>query len=138
MNRNKVDLRLIICDFEDIDHNTITKTLGIDPVYVRIKGEKRNPKKAESPLWENNLWSMNSGLDEYASLEDQMNEMLNIIDGKINEFKPLCLKYYCEFACAVYTYKGNDESTPWIHLDKRYNKIALELNAEFDVDLYVG
>jgi len=136
MERNKVDLRLIICDFNDIDHAEITKLTGITPVYFRIKGEKRNPQNPDSPLWENNLWSMNSGLDEFADFDAQLTALLNIIESKIDVFKPLCLKYYSEFACAVFTYKNNDESTPWVHLGSRYNKIAAELNCEFDLDLY--
>ena len=136
MDKNKVDLRLIICDFDDIDHAEITRLTGITPCYIRKKGETRNPKNPESPLWENNLWSMNSGLDEFACFEEQMTALLDIIESKMDVFKSLCLKYYCEFACAVFTYKDNDESTPSVHLDSRYNKIAAELNCEFDLDLY--
>ncbi|MEO6981062.1 MAG: DUF4279 domain-containing protein [Mucilaginibacter sp.] len=134
--KNKVDLRLIICDFEDIDHVEISRLTGIAPVYVRVKGEKRNPKNPESPLWKNNLWSMNGGTDEFAGFDEQMTALLDIIENNIEVFKPLCLKYYSEFACAVFTYKDNDESTPSVHLGTRYNKIAAELNSEFDLDLY--
>ncbi len=134
--RNEVDLRLIITDFEDIDHDYITKLLGIEPAYIRVKGEKRNPKNPDSPIWKDNLWSFASGLEKYTNFEDQMNTMLDIIEEKKDGFKLLSSKYYMEFACAIITYKGNNESTPWVHLDKRYNRIAAELNIEFDVDLY--
>jgi len=136
MDKNKVDLRLIICDFEDISPAEITRLTGITPIYVRIKGEKRNPKNPESPLWKNNLWSINSGLDEFADFDAQMTALLNIIESKIDVFKPLCTKYYSEFACAVFIYKDNNESTPSVHLDSRYREIASELNCEFDLDLY--
>jgi hypothetical protein len=136
MDRNKVDLRFLISNFEDIAPAEITRLTGITPVYIRTKGEKRNHKNPESPVWETNLWSINSGLGEFAEFEEQMTALLDIIESKINVYKPLCLKYYSEFSCAVFTYRDNDESTPWVHLGSRYNKIAAELNCEFDLDLY--
>jgi hypothetical protein len=39
-------------------------------------------------------------------------------------------------SCAVYIRYNNDESIPWIHLTKRYNDLASQLNIEFDLDLY--
>jgi hypothetical protein len=136
MDKNQVDLRLLIVDFEDISHDDITNLLGIEPTHTSVKGDKRNPKNPNSPLKTNNSWSMDSGLGMHTSFEDQMNIILDIIEQKIDIFKPLCEKYYCEFACAIFTYTDNGESTPWVHLDKRYNKIASELNIEFDLDLY--
>ena len=136
MEKNYVDLKLLISDFEDITHDELSRLLAINPCYIQLKGEKRNPKNPSSPLWQSNIWSMNSGLDKYASFEDQMNKILDIIESKMEVFKPLCQKYYCEFVCAVFTYKDNEESTPWIHLNKRYNKVAAALNLEFDIDLY--
>ncbi len=94
------------------------------------------PKNPSSPIWTNNLWAMDSGLNEFASFEDQMNKILDIIEEKMDAFKLLSSKYYIEFACAIFTYKDSDESTPWVHLEKRYNKIAGLLNIEFDIDLY--
>jgi hypothetical protein len=137
MEKNKVDLRLLISDFENVSHNDITRLLGIDPIYIRIKGEKRNPKNPSSPTWTHNLWSMGSGLDEYASFEEQMNKILDIIEERMDAFKLLSSEYYMEFACAIFTYKDNGESTPSVHLEKRYNKIVGLLDIEFDIDLYV-
>ena len=80
---------------------------------------------------------MSSGLDKYASFEDQIASLLDIIENKKSEFKILCDKYYCEISCALFVFFDNDESTPWVHLDARYNKLIRELNIEFDIDLYV-
>jgi hypothetical protein len=65
-----------------------------------------------------------------------MNTLLDIVEQKKPVFQLLCGKYHCEFACAVFTYKDNDESTPSVHLDKRYHQIAAELIIEYDLDLY--
>ncbi|RWY49237.1 DUF4279 domain-containing protein [Mucilaginibacter gilvus] len=137
MKKKKVDLLFKIVDFEDITHDDITTMLGIAPAHTAVKGDKRNPNNPDSPLKTNNSWSMSSGLDEYADFEAQMNALLDIIEQKEDAFKLLCDKYYCEFACAIFTYRDNDESTPWVHLDKRYNKLIKELDIEFDIDLYV-
>lgn len=66
-----------------------------------------------------------------------MESLLDIIESNIDRFKILCDRYYCEFSCALFVYAGNDESTPWVHLNSRYNELVKTLNVEFDVDLYV-
>jgi len=132
--KNEVILDFCIWGFEDITPDHITQALGIQPTKVYIKGEKKNPQFAA--LAKKNGWRMNAGLDKYASFEDQMKALLDTIESRIDLFRPFCEKYYCEFACAVKVYYDNDESTPSLHLDVRYNRLAKELNIEFDVDLY--
>jgi hypothetical protein len=61
MDKNWVDLRLFIVDFEDIKHADITNMLGVEPVHASIKGDKRNPNNPDSPLKTNNNWSLGSG-----------------------------------------------------------------------------
>ncbi|MEO7211911.1 DUF4279 domain-containing protein [Mucilaginibacter sp.] len=111
MKKNEVDLRLIICDFEGISHDDITKLAGVQPSYQRIKGTPRNSKSPASPLWPNNLWSMDSGLGKHADFETQMNALLDVIEGKKEVFKTFCTKYHCEFACALLVYRDNGESS---------------------------
>ncbi|MBD1365703.1 DUF4279 domain-containing protein [Mucilaginibacter sp. ZT4R22] len=137
MKKNEIDLRFIIADIEDNSHDAITFLTGVNPIYVRIKGLPRNPKNPASPLWTNNLWSMDSGLGKHADFETQMNALLDIIETKKEVFKTFCTEYHCEFACALMVYRDNGESTPSVHLNKRYNKLIKELDIEFDIDLYV-
>jgi hypothetical protein len=65
-----------------------------------------------------------------------MNALLDIIEPKLDLFKLFGPKYYCEFSCALFISYDNEESTPWVHLNSRYNRLIKELNAEFDVDIY--
>jgi hypothetical protein len=132
--RNEVILDFCIWGFDDITADDITRILGIQPVKVYIKGQKKNPNF--SALEKENGWRMTSPLEKYSSFEDQMNAMLDIIESKIDLYRPLCKKYYCEFSCAIFIYYDNDESTPSIHLNSRYNKLINELNVEFDIDIY--
>jgi len=89
MDRSRVDLRLVIIDFEDITHDDITNMLGINPTHTSVKGDKRSPNKPNSPLKTNNSWSMDSGLGQYASFEDQMSTLLDMIEQRIDVFKML-------------------------------------------------
>lgn len=131
--KNEVYLSLCIWGYEDITHEGITALTGLTPYKVYIKGQKKNPEFP--PLAKENGWIFRPTSDKEASFEQQMNALLDILESKIDIFKPLCEKYYCEFSCALYIYIDTEESTPWVHLDKRYNNLIRELKIEFDVDI---
>lgn len=135
--KNEIKVSFCIWDFDDLTHDQISNTLGIMPDKIYVKGQKRNPNNPPgTAVFRQNGWLMRSSLGNYSSFEEQMNSLLDIIEPKIDVFKPLCEKYACEFSCAMFVYAGNDESTPSMHLDSRYNKIVKTLNIEFDLDLY--
>lgn len=134
---NEIVLRFGIFDFEDVSHDDITSMLDLLPTKVLIKGQRRNPKNTNSPLINRNGWLIDAPSGKYSSFEDQMTFFIELIYSKLDLFRPLCKRYYCEFSCALFIYADNEESTPWIHLGSRYNKMAEELNIEFDLDLYV-
>jgi hypothetical protein len=133
--RNEVVLDFCIWDFNDVTHDYITEQLGIMPIKLHLKGSPINPKFSQR-VAKKNRWIMSCGLDKYASFESQMEAMLNLIEPKIDLFRPFCDKYYCEFSCAIFIRYDNEESTPSVHLDARYNRLIKELKIEFDVDLY--
>jgi hypothetical protein len=133
--KNEVVLDFCIWEFDDITHEELTHKIGVEPVKVWVKGQPVNPKMP-ARLAKKNGWRMSSGLDKYSTFEDQMDSLLTILEGKLDVFKSICDKYYCEFSCALTVYAGNGESTPWVHLNSRYNKLIKELNIEFDLDLY--
>ncbi len=97
--RNEIVLDFCIWDFDNITHDDITSRLGIQPNKIYVKGLSVNPK---FPLKKANKngWRMGTSLDRYSSFEDQMNQLLDVIELKIDLFKPLCEEYYCEFSCA--------------------------------------
>ena len=134
--KNEVYLDFTIADFEDISHDEITQKLGITPKMIYVKGTKKYPESSVATLVKRNRWIMGSPLDQHSSFENQMNAMLDVIESKIDLFRPFCEKYHCEFSCAIFVRYDNEESTPWVHLDSRYNRLIKELNIEFDVDLY--
>lgn len=137
MKKNEIILRFSIYGFNDISHDEITESVGISPSFVRVKGQKKNPRNPNSPLIDVNKWTIDSGLDKYSNFDDQLNSLLGIIEAKKEIFELICSKYTCEISCGIFIYFDNGESTPWVHLDSRYNNIIKEMNIEFDVDLYV-
>jgi hypothetical protein len=134
--KHEVILRFCFWDFEDILPDEITQIIGIEPVKVYRKGEKKNPKFPA--LTKQNGWLMESPLDKFSPFEDQMESILNLIESKIEIFKPLCEKYFCEFSCAIFLRGDGEESTPSVHLNERYNQINTIIKAEFDLDLYLS
>jgi hypothetical protein len=98
--KNEVILDFIISDFDEFSHDHITQYLGITPIKIYIKREKKNPKFAGTA--KRNRWIMGAGIDKYATFKDQMNSLLDIIELKNDLFRPLCEKYYCEFSCAIF------------------------------------
>lgn len=131
--KNEIDLSLCIWGYEDITHQALTELTGLTPYEIYIKGQKKNPKF--SALAKENGWILKPSLDKDASFEQQMDALLDILEPKIDLFKPLCEKYYCEFSCALYIYIDTEESTPWVHLNERYNNLIRELKIEFDIDI---
>lgn len=132
--QNEIVLRFCIWNFDDITHDDITTIIETAPFKIVIKGERKNPNFS-APA-KHNGWILSSPVEKYASFDEQMNALLDILEPKINVLKPLCLKYDCEFSCAVFIGYNNGESTPWLHLNERYNRLIRELKIEFDVDIY--
>lgn len=134
--RNYVELAFCIWKHDGISHEEITEMLGINPTKVFVKGASR-PNPLNKPMvYKFDAWFLEAGLDRYADFEQQMNALLDILEPKQDILKPLSQKYLFEFSCIVEIYYGNDESTPSIHLDERYNRFVSNVKVDFDVDLY--
>jgi hypothetical protein len=136
---HRIYLNFVIEGFEDVTHDDISTQLGIQPYEIFKKGEKRFRPPSSSAVWKFNRWIMPAPLDEYSSFEEHLNATLDIIEPKIDLFRPICEKYRCEFRCAIYLYFGNGESIPSVFLDSRYHEFIRKLNADvgFDFDLYM-
>lgn len=135
MTHNKIWLSFCIYwDNEDATHEEISDFLQIEPDKIWVKGQ---PKvKPGSPIvWPGNKWMFDASTDKQMPFEDQMELMLDVIEAKKDKFKTICDRYYCEFSLGLYCYTNREESTPSVHLSKRYHKITGDLNIEFDIDI---
>ena len=131
--QHEVYVDLKIMDFDDLSHKEIIDLIGSEPTIVYIKGERINPKF--SRLAKKNGLVFSSPFCKHGAFDIQLNSILDLIEQKYDVFKLLSSKYYCEISCTTYIDVDADESTPWIHLNSRYNKLIKELNIEFDVDI---
>lgn len=141
MGKNEIWLDFVIQDIKDTPVEKITTFLGVEPTFVQLKGEVRNAKVAQlnpsrtPQLWPVTRWWLSASADKSVSFEEQMAMLLDIIEPRVDLFKEVCNKYDCELVLALYIYVDNDESTPWVHLDKRHLRILNELELELDVDI---
>lgn len=133
MKRNEVKLSFCIWGFNDINHDELTEILEIKPSKIFIEGKRLNPKFPR--LAKENGWFIDPPVARYASFSEKMTALLNIIEARREKLESICKRYYCEFSCAIYIY-NDEESTPSVHLDSRYNNVTRDLNIEFDMDLY--
>ncbi len=135
--KNEIQLNFHICDYIDITSNDISEILNIEPMRIIEKGQRKNKQNIDSPVFTRNFWIMTHALNpSTSSFDQQMEALLDIIEPKLDLFKNLCSKYFSQFSCII-TIKDKKQSTPWIHLNSRYNKIIKELNSEFDVDINI-
>ena len=132
MKQNRIELGFSVFDFEDITHDELTAIFGVSPNRIHVKGTQMNPSSPR--LAKTNAWMLYA-VDYEASFDEQMDSLLDILERRIEQLKPICKKYYCEFSLALYIY-DNEVSMPSVHLSSRYHELARELNFEFDLDLY--
>lgn len=128
-----MNLRFCIWEYEDITHDKITKTLGLHPFKIYVKGEKMNPKFER--LAKQNGWIYGTPYENEDSFEEQMRKLLDTLEPKTTILREYAKKYTCEFSCALFL-NNREESVPWIHFGKRYNAFIREVDAEFDFDIY--
>ncbi|MFB6454386.1 DUF4279 domain-containing protein [Chitinophaga sp. Hz27] len=132
--KNKIDLRLIFYTDGDMNHEEIESMIGIKPFRTYTKGLPKN--SFVKVLAKSSAWHMEVSNNKETSFEDQLNALLDLIEAKYEVFESLCHRYSCEISCAVFLYFGNEESTPWIHLDQRFMDLCSKLKIEFDIDMY--
>ena len=132
MEQNQIELGFHVFDFDDITHDELTALFGVNPSRIHVVGTPMNPRSPR--LAKSNAWMLYAP-DLQASFEAQMDSLLDILEQRIAQLKPVCSKYYCEFSLAIFIY-NNEESMPSVHLSSRYHALARELNFEFDLDLY--
>src|ERR1700694_5430227 len=117
-------LDFVIADFEDITHDEISQSLGMNPRKVFIKGEKKYPNSAAKTLAKRSQWIISSSLDKHLTFEDHLNAMMDLLEPKIDLLKPLCEKYTCFFSCAIFFVTDDSISMPSIYFNGRDNKLV--------------
>lgn len=132
---NYIELSFCIWGFEDISHDIISKELNLNPSAIHVKGKPISPsygKIAKENGWIYRVYNIN---DKSNDFNKQLNLLLDILEPRLALLKKYSSLYCCEFSCGIFLF-SKEESTPWIHFDKRYNKFIRETDVEFDFDIY--
>jgi hypothetical protein len=137
MKTHRVELRLGIWGFEDIAHEKLTELIGVKPIKDYFKDKPVNKKLPNGKISDENGWLIAppESLDG-DDFETQMDRFIDLAEERLDIFNALLIKYHCEFSCAIFIEAESEESTPWIHLGDRYNKVFGKLNVHFDLDIY--
>lgn len=123
-------LTLTVVGFNPED---ITSFVGIEPTDTWRVGYQPREGAAKRKF---DGWSISTGKKPSINLDEQLLDLLKIIQPCRLKLVQICKKFNLEveFDCVIYI-KGND--IPSIHIDNSVVKLAAELNAEIDVDLYI-
>lgn len=130
---NDINLSFCISSYDDITHEDITKALDLIPYKTYVRGMKIHPNNEK--LSNFNKWVYGTPYQNPDSFQEQMDKILDVLEPRIPILKEYAEKYECEFSLALFLF-SREESTPWVHFDKRYNAFIREVDAEFDIDIY--
>ncbi len=97
------------------------------------KSWKVGDKRGKSNIIErNNGWILNSGMDEKLDLELHISALLDRLSNSKEKIKSITKHCTVDFSCALYS-----KELPALYFDKRIINSISELNANFDIDLYL-
>jgi hypothetical protein len=116
---------------EDLDPDSITEKIGIEPSSIWRKGELIDPRAILR--YKENGWGMSSPLKNSNDLEDLTRSLLEKLSGCWDKLTEICSNYYTELSCVIYVSDG----VPAIHFEADILEKLNQLNAAIDVDLYV-
>ncbi|MEI5909640.1 DUF4279 domain-containing protein [Bacillus spongiae] len=119
-----------------------TNTLVIEPTKTYKKGDvierPNNPHLVSTKIRyriETN-WTISTGYQESYDINNQLNVILNSIEGKTEQLKLLKEKYGLEYFFMVVIQVENNEK-PAMYLRKNIIDFASSIQAEIHFDLYI-
>lgn len=118
---------------EDFPNSEITRRLGIEPSEFYLKGDKvknRNIYRKETS------WSISTGYEPSLDINTQLSKLLSIIENKKQDLIHLKQTYKLDYKfCIVLRIEQNQ--SPSVYLDNNTIAFANDIQAEFDIDLYI-
>ncbi len=133
MIKNELSVRFCVWEFNGKTHDEISEVLGIKPTLTFTKGLPIEPKRVSIARFDG--WYFEADTKRKLSFEQQINILLDIIEGNMEGFNIICRKHKCEISLALFLYSNIDESTPSIHLTKRYHQVMSQLDIALDMDI---
>ena len=128
---NELSVRFCVWEFNGKTHDEISEVLGIKPTLAFTKGLPIEPKRVSIAKFD--AWFYEADTNQKLPFEQQINILLDIIEGNMDGFKSICSQHKCEISLFMLLFP--DESTPWIHLTKRYHQVMGQLDITLDMDI---
>lgn len=130
---HEISVCFCVWEFNGKTHDDISEALGLEPTKILIKGVPIEPKRNFIARFDG--WYYEADTNRKLPFEQQINVLLDIIEGNMDRFKSICSQHKCEISLGLYLYSNIDESTPWIHLTKRYHQVMSQLDIALDMDI---
>ncbi|WP_340398808.1 DUF4279 domain-containing protein [Paenibacillus sp. FSL H8-0079] len=111
----------------------ITEQIGIEPSGTYIKGEKIDDRDLYR---KETCWFLETDYQESFDINQQLNHILILLEPHIEKLKTLRTKHNLNFLFS-FSIRIMDNETPAITIEQKAIGIAYDLNAEFDLDLYI-
>jgi hypothetical protein len=125
---NEVTVRLTLTS-TDGSPEDVTARLGLQPTQSWRTGD---PIGKSARLYAMNGWSLSSGLDASAELDDHVRALLGLLEPAMPALRELSERWDLELSCALYA----REYVPACHFDRETIERLASIGAEIDVDLY--
>lgn len=121
---------------DEFSIDDVTEKLGVAPTKAYKKGDLFL-NRATACYRKETSWDLGTGYQVSLDVNNQLQQIIDKLQNKsliINEIKE-AYTLECKFFIIVIREEGN---TPSLYLDKDIIKFAANIEAEFDIDLYVS
>src|SRR5467141_1194773 len=118
-----------VFDFE-ADPRSVTEILGIEPYQAWRKGESGPNDSTRT----HDRWEFRGTQCAIAPFEDQLDELLDILEGRRDQVRRLVERFEAGICCTA-TYR--DTVNPGFHLSEKAIGRMASLGLSCDLDLYV-
>jgi hypothetical protein len=118
---------------DKLDSNGVTEKLKIKPSKSWKKGEDIEGRKIKRI---DNCWIINTNYKETYDINEQLFKIVKLLKDKKNILKELTNVYELEYFFEIVINVENNE-TPAIYFNKEFIKFTNDIEAEFEIDMYI-
>jgi len=132
MDKTKVKVNFEIWG-DDFNVENASKILDIYPSKIRNKRDKSTYSNVKI---KKTSWSFSTDYQESLDINEQLKFITNILNDKKQELQKIKKSYNVNYQISIVIKIENNQS-PAIYLESDIIRLADEIQAEFDIDLYV-
>ena len=137
MKHNKIEVEFSIYNNEVFDPGEITRRLRLAPKKVCKMGD---PVPGTTPYgilkYKDTSWMIGSGLKESDDLSEELLIIENSLKDKTETIKSVLTELRCKSQLEIVIYNYDRAYFPNINIPKDFLKLAAEIDANIDYDIY--